>query len=105
MLIKDPHYIPIQASIEGKELFDPGFFNISPRDAAFMDPQFRLLLLHSWSALEDAGYTPKQVSDAGVFMSASDMFERPAALDDGRAPKPRRARSPGSWGRVAPSPP
>ena len=24
-LIKDPHYIPIQASIEGKELFDPGF--------------------------------------------------------------------------------
>ena len=86
-LIRDPHYIPIQASIEGKELFDPGFFNISPRDAAFMDPQFRLLLLHSWSALEDAGYTPKQVSDAGVFMSASSMFERPAAPDDGRAPE------------------
>ena len=44
-------------------------------------------LLHSWSALEDAGYTPKQVSDAGVFMSASNMFERPAASDDGRAPR------------------
>ena len=70
-----------------------------------MDPQFRLLLLHSWSALEDAGYTPKQVSDAGVFMSASNMFERPAAPDDGRAP--RASEGYVSWvrGRVAPSPP
>ena len=90
-LIKDPHYIPVQASIEGKELFDPGFFNISPRDAARMDPQFRLLLLHSWSALEDAGYTPKQMSDAGVFMSASSMFERPGAPDDGHAPEASEA--------------
>lgn len=37
--------------------FDPLFFNISPREAEFMDPQQRLFLQEAWNALEDAGYT------------------------------------------------
>ncbi|HEX2927666.1 MAG TPA: polyketide synthase [Ruminiclostridium sp.] len=37
--------------------FDPLFFNISPREADFMDPQQRLFLMEAWKALEDAGYT------------------------------------------------
>ncbi|AZE49480.1 Modular polyketide synthase [Pseudomonas chlororaphis] len=37
------------------ELFDPGLFNISPREARFMDPQQRLLLLNAHRAIEDAG--------------------------------------------------
>ncbi|MCP4024382.1 MAG: hypothetical protein GY729_21245, partial [Desulfobacteraceae bacterium] len=36
--------------------FDPLFFNISGREAELMDPQHRLFLEESWSALEDAGY-------------------------------------------------
>ncbi|MCS1417593.1 MAG: Polyketide synthase PksL [Verrucomicrobia subdivision 3 bacterium] len=36
--------------------FDPLFFNISPREAEFMDPQERLFIETAWSALEDAGY-------------------------------------------------
>lgn len=36
--------------------FDPLFFNISPREAEYMDPQERLFLEHAWMAMEDAGY-------------------------------------------------
>lgn len=57
-------------SLEGKDLFDPEFFGISRRDAAFMDPQFRQLLLHAWRAVEDAGYRPDQIPGTAVFMSA-----------------------------------
>jgi 3-oxoacyl-(acyl-carrier-protein) synthase len=37
------------------DAFEPGFFRISPREAARMDPQQRLLLEVAWEALEDAG--------------------------------------------------
>ena len=42
--------------ITDADKFDPLFFNISPREAEFMDPQERLFLEHAWAALEDAGY-------------------------------------------------
>ncbi|MCX8131442.1 MAG: SDR family NAD(P)-dependent oxidoreductase [Clostridia bacterium] len=43
--------------IDDMDKFDPGFFNISPREAEFLDPQERLFLEHCWMAMEDAGYT------------------------------------------------
>ncbi len=41
--------------LEDLDRFDPMFFNISGREAAYMDPQQRLFLEESWKALEDAG--------------------------------------------------
>ncbi|WP_139492062.1 non-ribosomal peptide synthetase [Brevibacillus dissolubilis] len=75
-LIENPNYIPMRSSIDGKELFDPGFFTISPKDAEYMDPQLRLLLLHSWKAVEDAGYVSKQIPETSVYMSASNNSYR-----------------------------
>ena len=43
--------------LDGVDQFDPLFFNISPREAEFMDPQERLFLQACWEVLEDAGYT------------------------------------------------
>ncbi|MCY8131998.1 AMP-binding protein, partial [Bacillus spizizenii] len=75
-LIQHPDYVPVQSAIEGKDLFDPGFFQISPKDAEYMDPQLRLLLLHSWKAIEDAGYVTKEIPGTSVYMSASNNAYR-----------------------------
>uniref|UniRef100_UPI002915CDEB non-ribosomal peptide synthetase n=1 Tax=Bradyrhizobium sp. SZCCHNRI2049 TaxID=3057287 RepID=UPI002915CDEB len=80
--LEDPRYVAARSTIEGKELFDAGFFKISPKDAELMDPQLRLLLLHAWKAVEDAGYVSRQMSDTGVFMSASNNFYgAPVSID------------------------
>ncbi|VAW80208.1 Polyketide synthase modules and related proteins [hydrothermal vent metagenome] len=50
--------------------FDPGFFNITPREAVSMDPQQRLLLEVTWESLEQAGIAPDslQKTKTGVFV-------------------------------------
>ena len=40
--------------------FDEGFFDITPMEARFIDPQQRVLLELAWHALEDSGYVPNQ---------------------------------------------
>ncbi|EGD45657.1 Mycocerosate synthase., 6-deoxyerythronolide-B synthase [Ruminiclostridium papyrosolvens DSM 2782] len=42
--------------IEDVDKFDPLFFDISPRQATWMDPQVRILLEVVYGVLEDAGY-------------------------------------------------
>lgn len=59
--------------------FDPLFFGISPRDAAFMDPQERLFLQTVWATLEDAGYTRERLKNVanrkvGVFAGVTYNF-------------------------------
>ncbi|MCH9684934.1 MAG: SDR family NAD(P)-dependent oxidoreductase [Deltaproteobacteria bacterium] len=54
--------------IEG---FDAGFFDMSPREAARIEPQHRLLLELAWEALEDAGIDPWRTPNIGVFVGAS----------------------------------
>jgi len=62
--------------VDGHDRFDPLFFNIAPRDAAFIDPQERLFLQCAWETLEDAGYTRARLAlqgDTGVFVGV--MYE------------------------------
>ncbi|NQZ12423.1 MAG: type I polyketide synthase, partial [Algicola sp.] len=41
--------------------FDSLFFNISPREAQYLDPQERLFLETAYEAIEDAGYYPQNL--------------------------------------------
>ncbi|KAB7627759.1 non-ribosomal peptide synthetase [Alkalilimnicola sp. S0819] len=52
--------------IDGVFEFDPLFFGISPREAEYMDPQQRLMMMHVWRAIEDAGYNPRSLAGRGV---------------------------------------
>ncbi|MBZ5509053.1 MAG: SDR family NAD(P)-dependent oxidoreductase, partial [Acidobacteriia bacterium] len=62
--------------IDGVDKFDSLFFNISPREAAMLDPQERLFLEVAWEAIEDAGYYPEILAsedgsrNVGVFVGA-----------------------------------
>ena len=73
-ILDNPDYVPLKSWMEGKEFFDPEFFQISSGNAALMDPQFRQLLMHSWKAVEDAGYTCEEIEKTSVFISVSNNF-------------------------------
>ena len=63
--------------VDDIDKFDPLFFNISPAQANYMDPQERLFMQCAWETIEDAGYTketlapplpPMTGGDVGVFV-------------------------------------
>ena len=85
--IAQPSYIKAKGVLEGFDLFDAAFFNLSPMDAALLDPQQRLFLECSWEALEDAGCDPERFAGpagvyAGVGMNtyAFNLYANPALL-------------------------
>ena len=56
--------------IKDIDLFDAGFFNISPREAQLTDPQQRIFLQTVWHAIEDSGYSIDELGQisTGVFV-------------------------------------
>ncbi|TMC24534.1 MAG: polyketide synthase, partial [Chloroflexi bacterium] len=68
--------------LESIDQFDPLFFNISPLEAARMDPQQRIFLHEAYKSFEDAGYSAEQLSDkkVGVFVGARSSDYQEQAL-------------------------
>jgi acyl transferase domain-containing protein len=62
--------------------FDPGFFGISPGEAAGMDPQQRLLLEVGWEAFEDAGIVPGTTGRCGTFVGIATSDYAQLVLQD-----------------------
>ncbi|MFD0723275.1 SDR family NAD(P)-dependent oxidoreductase [Streptomyces globosus] len=54
--------------------FDARFFKISPAEAEVMDPQHRLFLEHTWTALEDAGCRADRLAGRRVCVFAGVQF-------------------------------
>src|SRR5690349_3151175 len=57
-LLDDPAYVRAHGVIPDVDLFDTGYFELTPAEAAFIDPQHRILLVAGHAALEHAGYDP-----------------------------------------------
>jgi len=59
--------------VDSIDQFDAGFFNLSPKEAQFVDPQHRMALETTWEALEDAGLDPTSLrgTDGGVYLGIS----------------------------------
>jgi acyl transferase domain-containing protein len=73
--------------LEHPELFDPGAFGLSPRDAVGMEPQQRLMVEVTWDALEDAGIVPERLVGERVavilgFMAEDYSRQRTASLGE-----------------------
>ncbi|MGR3625792.1 MAG: type I polyketide synthase [Limimaricola sp.] len=66
--MRRPGYVPFGAPLDGYDLFDAGFFGLTPREAEIMDPQHRRFIEAAWSALENAGHAPERFEGAiGVY--------------------------------------
>ncbi|QSQ15807.1 non-ribosomal peptide synthetase/type I polyketide synthase [Myxococcus landrumensis] len=57
-----PDFVPVAGVLEDADAFDAAFFDVSPREALWMDPQQRVFLECAWAALEDAAYEPTRYS-------------------------------------------
>ncbi|CAM2010015.1 SDR family NAD(P)-dependent oxidoreductase [Acanthopleuribacter pedis] len=59
--------------LDGVYDFDPLFFNMSPREAPYINPKERLFLQTAWHVLEDAATYPEALADerVGVFVGVT----------------------------------
>lgn len=67
-MLARPDYVRAGVVLEDLEMFDAGFFGLSPKEAAIMDPQHRHFLECAWEALESSGHMPESFPGSiGVF--------------------------------------
>lgn len=78
------HYVKAAAVIEGADLFDARYFNLSPNEAQYIDPQQRLFLECAVEALDNAGCDPDRFAGAiGVYAgSALSFYELEVAFSN-----------------------
>ncbi|MUZ84731.1 SDR family NAD(P)-dependent oxidoreductase [Agrobacterium vitis] len=76
--------------MDGIYQFDPALFGMSRREAAFMDPQQRILLELTWRALEDANIPANSLSgqNVAVYVGASSFDHANLAAEDPAGPGP-----------------
>jgi len=85
---KNTSHTPYGCWIENPGLFDPRFFNMSPREAYQTDPMQRMAITTAYEALEMSGYVPNrtrstQLDRVGTFygQTSDDWREINAAQD------------------------
>ncbi len=102
-VIENPHYgefVEMVAFPESRNLesfiggyipdndkFDADFFNISPREARYIEPGQRVFMELAWAAIEDAGYSGNTIRDTltGVFVGkdySNTMFYKQITAPD-----------------------
>lgn len=68
-LLDHPSFVKAGMPLDDISGFDPAFFGYTPKEAAMMDPQHRLLLEVAWESLENSGYIPEK-TDAVIAVYA-----------------------------------
>jgi acyl transferase domain-containing protein/thioesterase domain-containing protein/acyl carrier protein len=67
-LSKDTNYVKARGVLTDIDKFDAGFFGMTPKEAAYTDPQQRVWLETAWNAFENAGIDPLNYPGAiGVY--------------------------------------
>ena len=57
-IYRDQRYVNRGCDLADYEIFDAGFFEMSPTEAEITNPQHRIFLQSAWETLEHAGYAP-----------------------------------------------
>jgi acyl transferase domain-containing protein len=72
---REPNYVRARGILDDVEMFDAGFFGITPTEAEVLDPQQRVFMETAWEALETAGHEPRSFPGAiGVFAGMSNNY-------------------------------
>ena len=72
-LLRNPDFVPVSGKVEGIELFDPLFWEISPNEAKQLNPQIRKFIEHCWYVLESSGYVhERRKHNIGVFAGSGE---------------------------------
>ena len=67
-LIDQPAYVRTNGVLDEPARFDATFFGYTPREAELLDVQQRVFLEIAWTAIEHAGYNPRELPGlCGVF--------------------------------------